>query len=207
MLNGAPSTSIGKLALNAGNSGYTNAFWNVWTEDFLRRKYLSAATGDCSMDRSVEIGADTKFSESKLRSSAIKVEPKINKGSFAMEQIPKESKTPSFDCIDLSSQDAATHKSFISLDTYGYIKNDQNYTESVWFCSLSLAHDTYSHNAQLEITSDHRLRVKIVKNLVVDEEIQLWFSEEVLAILGIPFLTPANILGKSTFSSIRFSIA
>lgn len=192
MLNGTPSTSLGKMALNPTNSSYTNAFWNVWTEDFLRRKYISNNSNQCLTNHSIEA-----MTEVKRDTKRIKVEPKPNRGSYAIEAIPKDTKTRSFDCIDLNGEQEAKCKSFISIDTSGYIVNDQHYSESVWLRSLTLADDTYSHNAQLEITSDHRLRVKIVKHLVIDEEIQLWFSDEILAILTVPFLTPANILGKT----------
>lgn len=194
MLNGTPSTSLGKMALNGPtNSNYSNAFWNVWTEDFLRRKYISTASSDCLTNHSIDAMTEVKSRDSKR----IKFEPKPIRGSYAIEAIPKESKTRSFDCIDLNGEQEAKSKSFISIDSSGFIVNDQHYTESLWLRSLTIAHDTYSHNAQLEITSDHRLRVKIVKHLVIDEEIQLWFSDEILAILTVPFLTPANILGMS----------
>lgn len=196
MLNGTPSTSIGKMA--SANANYSNAFWDIWTEDFLRRKYISAATNDCAMDRPADSITEVKIRENKR--SFVKMEANSNTGSYAQETIPKDSKTRPFECIDISSGSVAKCKSFISIDAYGFIVNDQKYSESVWLRSLTLAHDTYSHNGQLEITSDHRLRIKIVKNLVVDEEIQLWFSDEILAILAIPFLTPANILGKYLYS-------
>lgn len=191
MLNGTPSTSIGKMASASAN--YSNAFWDIWTEDFLRRKYISAASND-SMNHPADSMAEVKVRENKC--SFNKMQINLNTGSYALETIPKDAKTRPFECIDVSSGEVAKCKSFISIDASGIIVNDQKFSESVWLRSLTLAHDTYSHNAQLEITSDHRLRVKVVKNLVIDEEIQLWFSDEILAILTIPFLTPANILGN-----------
>lgn len=202
MLNGAPSTSLGKMTLTPSSASYSNAFWNVWTEDFLKRKYISTNSSDCLTNHSIESLTELKNRDVKR----IKVEAKLNKGSYAVEAIPKDTKSPSFDCIDLSGEEAKS-KSFVTIDSAGFIRNDQNYSESVWLRSLTLAHDTYSHNAQLEITSDHKLRVKIVKNLVIDEEIQLWFSDEILAILAVPFLTPANILGEFWPLPISISIS
>lgn len=193
MLNGSSSTSLGKMTINSSNGNYTNAFWNIWTEDFLRRKYISAATNDFNGSFTNE--ASELKNRDNCKKQVIKSESKINNGSYAIEAIPKDSKTRSFDCIDIHSEQIIDGKSFICIDSSGFISNDQNYSISHWLRSLSLAHDTYSHNAQLEITSDHRLRIKIVKNLVIDEEIQLWFSDEILAILAVPFLTPSNILG------------
>lgn len=165
----------------------------------MRKKYISAASNEsCLTNHSIESITESPKHRDHKRSSthAGKTESKSNRGSYAIETIPKDSRTRSFDCIDLKCEQVAKSKSFISIDSSGYITNDQSYSDSVWLRSLTLAHDTYSHNAQLEITSDHRLRVKIVKNLVIDEEILLWLSDEILAILTVPFLTPANILGE-----------
>lgn len=194
MLNGTPTTSFGKMAVNSANSSYSNSFWNIWTEDFLRTKYVPATSNDSLGNHSIDAMADHKIRDNKR--TTVKKESNLNSGSYAIEAIPKESKSRSFDCIDTNRGHLARIKSFISIDSSGYIVNDQHFSESVWLQSLTLARDTYSHNAQLEITGDHRLRVKIVKNLVVDEEIQLWFSDEILAIIAIPFLAPANILGN-----------
>lgn len=194
MLNGTPSASLGKMA--SANANYSNAFWDIWTEDFIRRKYISTASSD-SIHQSNDPLTEIKVRENKC--AVAKMEANLNTGSYALETISRDTKTRPFDCIDLSSGHVPKLKSFISTDASGFIVNDQHFSESMWLRSLNLAHDTYSHNAQLEITNDHRLRVKIVKNLVIDEEIQLWFSDEILAILTIPFLTPANILGNLQF--------
>lgn len=191
LTNGAPSTSLGKMVPDSSN--YSNTFWNIWTEDLLRRKYIAATSNEC--DHSSETFAELKQRES-ARLSLVKMESNLNTGSYALETIPKDSKTRPFDSIDVSTGPIAKCKTFVSIDSSGFVTNDQHFPISEWLRSLKLAHDTYSHNAQLEISSNHRLRVKIVKNLVVDEEIQLWFSDEILAIMAIPFLTPANILGK-----------
>lgn len=201
MLNGTSSAALGKITLNSSNENYTNAFWNIWTEDFLRRKYISAATNDFNGSNSNGM-TDIKNDRENSRKQVIKNEPKSCKGSYAIEPIPKDSKTRSIDSIEINNEQIIDGKSFISIDTAGYLTNDQNHPISLWLRSLSLARDTYSHNAQLEITTEHRLRIRIVKNLIVDEEIQLWFSDEILSILAIPFLTPNHILGKFIIFSV-----
>lgn len=193
MLNGTPTTSFGKMAVNSANSSYSNSFWNIWTEDFLRTKYVPATSSDSLGNHSID---EHKIRDTKRTAVKKESQSHLNSGSYAIETIPKDSKTRPFDCIDTNRGHLAKIKSFINIDSSGYIVNDQHLAESVWLQSLTLARDTYSHNAQLEITGDHRLRVKIVKNLVIDEEIQLWFSDEILAIIAIPFLAPANILGN-----------
>lgn len=204
LTNGSPSSSsIGKIT--PANADYSNTIWNIWTDELLRRKYISAtASNECVVEHPPPMTnttvADSIVDTTKPRDSKrlmVKNEQTRNYGSYALETIPKDSKSRPFECIDVTCAQEIKCKSFIYIDSCtGFIANDQNFPENVWVRSLTIAHDTYSHNAQLEITSDHRLRVKIVKHLVIDEEIQLWFSDEILAIMTIPFLTPANILGK-----------
>lgn len=201
MLTNGPqsSSSIGKIS--PANADYSNTIWNIWTDELLRRKYISSASNDCAIEHpngNNSIGESKQHHRDSKR-SMIKNETTQSHGSYALEAIAKDSKSRPFDCINVAGAQVPKCKSFISLDASGFIVNDQNFPESLWLRSLAIAHDTYSHNAQLEITSDHRLRVKIVKHLVIDEEIQLWFSDEILAIMTIPFLTPANILGKHPF--------
>lgn len=204
LTNGSPSSSsIGKIS--PVNTDYSNTIWNIWTDELLRRKYISAASNDCVIEHPIanDSIADSKHHRDTKR-SMVKTETNRNHGSYALETIAKDSKSRPFDCIDIAGAQVVKCKSFISIDASGFVANDQNFPESVWLRSLTIAHDTYSHNAQLEITSDHRLRVKIVKHLVIDEEIQLWFSDEILAIMSIPFLTPANILGKYSRIDVLF---
>lgn len=88
-------------------------------------------------------------------------------------------------------------KVMLAIDSDGFLKvNGEANKHQFWVKAINIAHDTYSHNALLEIGTDRKLRLKIVKNVVADDEVLLWFSEEILAVMGVPFLTPANIQGK-----------
>lgn len=190
MVNGSSSTSIGKVSLSP-STNYTKSIWNIWTEDLLRNRRSDTGAAEPSKDGPVN--RDQRLSHSKTES-------KLTSGSYAIETIPKDTKSRQFDHIDVTEEAVHQRRCFVGIDTSGYLVNDQRVSDSIWLRSLSLAYDTYSHNVQLEITSDHRLRLRVVKNLVIDEEIQLWFSDEILAILSIPFLTPVNILGKFSFT-------
>lgn len=186
-ISGGPSAaSIGKMSLNTATN-YTRSIWNIWTEDVLRNKKSSSSDVP-----SAECTSDHRRPQNKT------AETKPENGSYVIEPIPKDTKSRPFSFIDMTKLESEqqSQKLYVGIDTAGFLINDQRLSESLWLRNLSLAHDTYSHNAQLEITNDHRLRLRIVKNLVIDEEIQLWFSDDILAILSIPFLTPVNILGK-----------
>lgn len=68
--------------------------------------------------------------------------------------------------------------------------------ENQWLNWINISKDTHSNNATLEIVEENKLIIRTVKNVAADEEIFLWFSEEVLAQMDVPFLTPSNIQGK-----------
>lgn len=86
---------------------------------------------------------------------------------------------------------------------------DDEVAEREWIAHARLADDVQSNNAVVEIcrqqTGEDRksceLRLRVLRDLVVGEELMLWFSEELLVLLGIPFLTPANIRGELVCTS------
>lgn len=85
----------------------------------------------------------------------------------------------------------------LAVDSDGYLRAyGETTTHAFWVKSMNIARDTYSYNALLEITGDRKLCLKIVKNIASGDEVLLWFTEEILAVMGVPFLTPANIQGN-----------
>lgn len=68
-----------------------------------------------------------------------------------------------------------------------------------WIRHLKLAANVHYQNVSLEVAKGRRIRVRAVADVKVDEEIQLWFSPEVLIAMQIPFLTPANIKGQNVY--------
>lgn len=188
----ASSTSIGKYPLNSSNS-CDNAFWNIWTEDFIRRRYLLSADSISP--------AATSICDSPPRRQ-VKIEPtsvnQIRFGCFASCPLPKDTKSRRFD--DAKNCDRAENgKVMVAIDCDGFLKANSEATKcsNLWVKLINIAHDTYSNNALLEVSGDRKLRLKIVKNVAAGDELLLWFSEEILAIMGVPFLTPANIQGKN----------
>lgn len=67
-----------------------------------------------------------------------------------------------------------------------------------WVRALRLSDDCHSYNVQLRIEplNNSKLVLQVVRPIEAGEELLLWFSEDILAILQIVFLTPANIQGK-----------
>lgn len=63
-----------------------------------------------------------------------------------------------------------------------------------WIKNIRIADDIPGANVLLEMHED-RIVLKTIKTLNTSDELLLWFSEEILSFMGIPFLNPANIQG------------
>uniref|UniRef100_A0A182NIH8 C2H2-type domain-containing protein n=1 Tax=Anopheles dirus TaxID=7168 RepID=A0A182NIH8_9DIPT len=68
-----------------------------------------------------------------------------------------------------------------------------------WIRSIRLASDVRSFNALLELTATQLLRVRLTCDVNNGEELKLWFSEDVIALMQIPFLTPVNIQRQNSY--------
>lgn len=60
---------------------------------------------------------------------------------------------------------------------------------------IKLSEDIYSFNALFELHGG-LLRIRLVRDVAREDEIVAWFGEELVLLMGIPFLTPLNIQGK-----------
>lgn len=64
-----------------------------------------------------------------------------------------------------------------------------------WVKNIRIADNIPSANVILHFRDD-RVELKAVKSINVNDELLMWFSEEVISFMGIPFLIPGNIQGK-----------
>ncbi|KAI8040864.1 hypothetical protein M5D96_006807, partial [Drosophila gunungcola] len=65
---------------------------------------------------------------------------------------------------------------------------------------IKLSEDVYSFNAIFELHGGQAVRVRLVRDVARDDEIVVWFGEELVLLMGIPFLTPLNIQGNSRYT-------
>ncbi|GJQ67583.1 hypothetical protein Trydic_g8389 [Trypoxylus dichotomus] len=84
-----------------------------------------------------------------------------------------------------------------------------------WIRALRLADDCHSYNVQLRLLSSPKqstssssiseptLLLQSVRPISPGQELLLWFSEEILAMLQVVFLTPANIQGQKKYVCIK----
>lgn len=69
-----------------------------------------------------------------------------------------------------------------------------NLRKIFWIKNIRLADDIHGANVFLDINLN-TLQLKTSKEIDQHEELQLWFSENILDFMEIPFLTPMNIQG------------
>lgn len=81
---------------------------------------------------------------------------------------------------------------------------DVNLRQKFWIKNIRVADDIPGANVVLDI-HDENIELKIVKTVNSSDELLLWFSEEILSFMGIPFLAPANIQGNTRKKSVQFS--
>lgn len=166
------------------NSAERN-FWSVWT-----------GGSECTENKSNKKLYQKVINKSNQRivSDAIKPSASATVGCYASECIPKDTKTKTIGAIDSYSTGEKLRKFYLSIRG-GYLQASDKTPEHAWIKKIKLSTDTHSNNVILEMMNNE-LCVRTTRNINANEEVMLWFDEEILAAMYIPFLTPANILGK-----------
>ncbi|KAI4464953.1 hypothetical protein MML48_3g00007039 [Holotrichia oblita] len=107
----------------------------------------------------------------------------------------------------------------VGVNTFGTIELENNskttWSDDIhWIRALRLSDDCHSYNVQLRLLSSPKqstssssisepsLLLQCVRPISPGQELLLWFSEEILAMLQIVFLTPANIQGIQIYYCI-----
>ncbi|KAJ8913500.1 hypothetical protein NQ315_017050 [Exocentrus adspersus] len=112
----------------------------------------------------------------------------------------------------------------VGINAQGTIELDEKCKEvwdekTHWIRALRLSDDCHSYNIQLRLqpayqrpstsltkfTQIPKLMLQAVRPIEAGQELLLWFSEDILAMLQIVFLTPANIQGQKKYVCTRCS--
>lgn len=121
----------------------------------------------------------------------------------AGSEISKSSTSYQFSFDQLSLSEEKLPKKFsVSVQTDGFVASQEpSLKHKFWLRAIRIADDIPGANVLLDIRDD-KVELKTIKLINVGDELLLWFSEEVLGLMAIPFLTPANIQGKQ---KLKFS--
>ncbi|CAG9853690.1 unnamed protein product [Phyllotreta striolata] len=102
----------------------------------------------------------------------------------------------------------------VKISPNGYIELEDRFASTWspsthWIRALRLSDDCHSYNVQLKLQTNSsqppKLVLQAVKSIEIGQELQLWFSEDVLVMLQMVFLTPANIQGQKKYVCNRCS--
>ncbi|XP_055691042.1 zinc finger protein 77 [Lutzomyia longipalpis] len=116
--------------------------------------------------------------------------------------VPRNCTSKSFSIIQAPNFDVKT-TSFDVVASKGHLQpTDKSLTSSGgWIRMLQPAKDVHSSNIVLELTDGGScVNLRTTKNISQGEDLQLWFSEEILAFMQIPFLSPISIQGQNRYT-------
>ncbi|XP_022185561.2 MDS1 and EVI1 complex locus protein EVI1-B [Nilaparvata lugens] len=89
----------------------------------------------------------------------------------------------------------------VSLHKDGHLRQDTEDKDCYkWIQSMALADDCQSYNVQLrKCCGSESVRLVVTQPLKKGEKLLMWFSDEILSLLMMPFLTPVNIQGEKNY--------
>lgn len=76
---------------------------------------------------------------------------------------------------------------------------DSLVSTSCWLKIVEFANDCQACNVLL-ISTTEGVILQTIRDITAGEPLLMWFTENILAMLNIPFLTPSNIQGKAYIS-------
>lgn len=114
----------------------------------------------------------------------------------AGSEIEKNSQSHQYSFDQISTGENLPKKFTASVQSDGFIApQDPALSHKFWIKSARVADDIPGANVLLDMADD-KIALRAVKTIGTSDELLLWFSEEILGFMGIPFLTPANIQGN-----------
>lgn len=118
----------------------------------------------------------------------------------AESEIDKNSRSHQYSFDKVLIDDNLPKKFSVKMQSDGLIAPDSSQTHKFWIKNIRVADDIPGANVLLDLV-DEKIELKSLKSINSNDELLLWFSEEILSFMGIPFLTPANIQGETTTRS------
>lgn len=118
--------------------------------------------------------------------------------------IQKDCRSHQFSFEEVLIDEKLPKKLSVSVQSDGRIApSDTNLRQKFWIKNIRVADDIPGANVVLDM-HDENIELKVVKTVNSSDELLLWFSEEILSSMGIPFLAPANIQGNARKNSDQF---
>lgn len=121
-----------------------------------------------------------------------------NKKCVSGAYLPKSISTKDFSVQELMLPESEVVVKIV-ISTSGFVSAKSDLSTHQWIKCAKIANGVHEHNAILVRSYGSYVKLKIVKDIRVNEEILLWFSEEVQLMMGISFLSLENIQGENRY--------
>lgn len=114
----------------------------------------------------------------------------------ASDFIPRNSSTHQFSFDQVIIDNNLPRKLCVVVHNNNLIiPHDAQIRNKFWIKNIRIADDIPGANVILQFVED-KIELKAIKSINSSEELLMWFSEEVISFMNIPFLVPGNIQGK-----------
>jgi hypothetical protein len=80
-------------------------------------------------------------------------------------------------------------------DNHLLLPQESHLRNKFWIRNVRIADDIPAANVILQFVDD-KIELKVIKSINCGDELLMWFSEEIISFMNIPFLAPGNIQGK-----------
>ncbi|KAH8304026.1 hypothetical protein KR018_006406 [Drosophila ironensis] len=133
---------------------------------------------------------------SAVASPAKRMRSSPRSGVYTAQYTPKDTCSTAVPTTALLSSTATPSDSGRS---HCQLSNGELIVSAAQLRQIKLSEDVYSFNAIFELHGG-QVRVRLVRDVGREDEIVAWFGEELVLLMGIPFLTPLNIQGNSRYT-------
>jgi hypothetical protein len=131
--------------------------------------------------RKFEIESILRSSSSGIQASEF-VAKNSSSHQFSFDQVIIDSNLPRKFLV-------GAHNNQLILPQEPHIRN------KFWIKNIRIADDIPGANVLLHFVED-KIELKAIKSINSNDELLMWFSEEIISFMNIPFLVPGNIQGN-----------
>ncbi|EDV95681.1 GH15840 [Drosophila grimshawi] len=129
--------------------------------------------------------------------STKRTRPNLRPGVYTAQYTPKDTCSSGVPTAALLSCMATPTPS--DAHVHCTMVNEELALSATLLRQIKLSEDIYSFNALFELHAG-QLRIRLVRDVAREDEVVAWFDEELVLLMGIPFLTPLNIQGNNRYT-------
>lgn len=143
-----------------------------------------------------EVNKNSKRTQYEIE-NILKFPSNENGGVFVNDRVEKQICSHTFSFSEIQIESNLPKKFSVKVQSDRLLApQDNTIKNKFWIRNIRVADDIPGANVILEFHDD-KIQIQVIKPVGNNDELLLWFSDEIINFMGIPFLKPANIQGKS----------